>query len=53
MPLWISVPVVSILWLASWISGMNSTGSATQAHAVWIVTAIATVVLGLRLFRAP
>ena len=54
MPLWISVPIVLFLWLASWIAGINaSTGSAVQSYAVWTVTAIATLLLAVRLFRAP
>ncbi len=49
MPLWIWIPVVLLLWLASWIAGMNSTGSMEQAYAVWAAAAIATVLLGRRL----
>lgn len=32
---------------------MNSTGSTAQTYVVWIVTAIATLLLGLRLLRTP
>ena len=40
MPLWLSIPIVAILWLSSWISGLDfATGDRTQAYLMWGVTA--------------
>lgn len=53
MPLWLSIPVVAALWLSSWISGLDlATGDRTETYVIWGVTAIASVLLGLRLMRA-
>lgn len=53
MPLWLSIPVVAALWLSSWISGLDfATGDRTQAYVTWGVTAVASVLLALRLARA-
>ena len=52
MPLWISIPVVVALWLSSWISGLDTTGGGSEAYVIWSVTAIASVLLLLRLARA-
>jgi hypothetical protein len=51
MPLWVSIPVVAALWFSSWISGLDVTGDRADAYIIWIVTAIASVLLGLRLAR--
>jgi hypothetical protein len=52
MPLWLSIPVVALLWLSSWISGLDSaTGDRTQAYLTWAVTAIASVFLLISLLR--
>lgn len=52
MPLWLLIPVVIALWLSSWIFGLDSTGDPGNAYVIWSVTAIATVMLVFRLFRA-
>jgi hypothetical protein len=52
MPLWISIPVVAALWLWSWISGLDVTGDRGQVYLIWGVTAVASVLLTLRLVRA-
>jgi hypothetical protein len=51
MPLWVSIPVVAALWFSSWISGLDTTGDRAEAYVIWIVTAIASVLLVLRLAR--
>ena len=52
MPLWIAIPVVAVLWLWSWISGMDITADRGEAYVIWGVTAIASTLLMLRLVRA-
>jgi hypothetical protein len=52
MPLWLSIPVVAALWLSSWISALDVTGSQGDAYLVWSATAVATVLLGVRLARS-
>jgi hypothetical protein len=52
MPLWVSIPVVAALWLSSWISGLDTTGDRAEVYVIWSVTAIASVLLLLRLVRA-
>ena len=53
MPLWIAVPVVAALWVSSWISGLDvTTGSRGEVYVIWSVTAVASVLLLLRLTRA-
>ena len=52
MPLWIAVPVVAALWVSSWISGLDVTGSRSEVYIIWSVTAVASVLLLLRLVRA-
>jgi hypothetical protein len=52
MPLWVFIPVVAALWFSSWISGLDTTGNPLEAYLIWIVTAIASVLLVLRLVRA-
>jgi hypothetical protein len=52
MPLWLSIPIVIILWLSSWIAGLDlATGDRTQAYLTWGVTALAGVVLLVSLAR--
>lgn len=52
MPLWVSIPVVAALWLASWIYGLGfASGDSTEAYVVWSVTAIASALLLMRLTR--
>jgi hypothetical protein len=51
MPLWVCIPVVAALWFSSWISGLDVTGDRAEAYIIWIVTAIASVLLLLRLAR--
>jgi hypothetical protein len=51
MPLWISIPVVAVLWFSSWISGLDVTGDRAEAYVIWIVTVIASALLVLRLAR--
>ena len=52
MPLWLSIPVVAILWLSSWISGLDfATGDRTQAYLTWGVTAFASGMLLVSLLR--
>jgi hypothetical protein len=52
MPLWISIPVVAVLWLSSWISGLDfATGDPTQAYVTWGLTAVASTLLLLSLMR--
>lgn len=51
IPLWLCIPVVLGLWLSSWISLLDSTGSPHNSYIVWGATAIATVLLALRLAR--
>jgi hypothetical protein len=53
MPLWISIPVVAALWLSSWISGLDVTGNRGEVYLIWGVTAVASVLLAVRLLRAP
>ena len=52
MPLWVSIPVVVALWFSSWISGLDTTGDRAEAYVIWIVTAVASALLVLRLVRA-
>jgi hypothetical protein len=52
MPLWISIPLVAALWFSSWISGLDTTGDRLETYVIWIVTAVASVLLLLRLVRA-
>ena len=52
MPLWLSIPVVAMLWLSSWISRLDvASGDPTQAYLTWGVTALASVLLGISLMR--
>jgi hypothetical protein len=51
MLLWVSIPIVAALWISSWISGLDVTGDRAEAYVIWIVTAIASVALVLRLAR--
>ncbi|HEX6158388.1 MAG TPA: hypothetical protein VFZ54_20340 [Burkholderiales bacterium] len=52
MPLWLSVPIVAVLWLSSWISGLDfATGDRTQAYLTWGVTALASLLLLVSLVR--
>ena len=51
MPLWVAVPLVTGLWIASWISSLDSTGNLRDATMMWSVTAIATALLAMRLIR--
>jgi hypothetical protein len=52
MPLWLSIPVVAMLWLSSWISGLDfATGDRTQAYLMWGVTAFASGMLLVSLLR--
>jgi hypothetical protein len=52
MPLWLSIPVVAILWLSSWISGLDfATGDRMQAYVTWGVTVVASALLLLSLAR--
>jgi hypothetical protein len=52
MPLWVSIPVVVALWFSSWISGLDTTGDRAEAYVIWIVTAVASALLVVRLVRA-
>jgi hypothetical protein len=52
MPLWVSIPVVVALWFSSWISGLDTTGDRAEAYVMWIVTAVASALLVVRLVRA-
>lgn len=52
MPLWLSIPVVFALWLSSWISTLDPTGSFADNYIVWSVTAVATALLAMRLMRS-
>jgi hypothetical protein len=52
MPLWVSIPIVAALWFSSWIAGLDTTGDRAETYVIWIVTAIASVLLLLRLVRA-
>jgi hypothetical protein len=52
MPLWVTIPLVTGLWIASWISILDSTGSLFESQMTWFATAIATVLLATRLTRA-
>jgi len=52
MPLWIAVPVVAVLWVSSWISGLDVTGNRAEVYVIWSVTAAASVLLLVRLMRA-
>ena len=52
MPLWVAIPLVTGLWIASWISSLDSTGSLYESQMTWWATAIATVLLATRLRRA-
>jgi hypothetical protein len=52
MPLWLSIPVVAVLWLSSWISGLDLvSGSRTETYVIWIVTAVASALLAWSLVR--
>ena len=53
MPLWVSIPLVAALWVSSWISGLDVTESRAEVYVMWSATAIASVLLVLRLVRAP
>lgn len=45
IPLWISIPVVLGLWLSTWISSMDPTGSFQDSYILWGVTFAATAML--------
>jgi hypothetical protein len=51
MPLWVAIPVVVLLWVSSWISGLDTTGDRAEAYVTWAVTALASVLLVWRLTR--
>jgi hypothetical protein len=52
MPLWLSVPVVAVLWLSSWISGLDlSSGNRAETYVIWTVTAVASALLAWSLVR--
>ena len=52
VPLWLSVPIVAVLWLSSWISGLDlATGNRTETYLIWALTAVASVSLLLALAR--
>jgi hypothetical protein len=52
VPLWLSVPIVAVLWLSSWISGLDLTsGNRTETYLIWAVTAVASVFLLRNLAR--
>jgi|GraSoiStandDraft_11_1057310.scaffolds.fasta_scaffold112152_3 hypothetical protein len=48
IPLWLSVPVLLALWLSSWITGMDPTGSHQESTLLWAITAIATALVLLQ-----
>jgi len=52
VPLWLSVPIVVILWLSSWISGLDLvSGNRAETYVIWTVTAVASALLAWRLAR--
>jgi hypothetical protein len=52
MPLWLSVPVVAMLWFSSWISSLDLvSGNRTETYVIWAVTAVASALLAWSLAR--
>jgi hypothetical protein len=52
VPLWLSIPVVAVLWLSSWISGLDLvSGNRTETYLIWAVTALASGLLAWSLVR--
>ena len=49
LPLWLHIPLVLGLGLASWISGMDTTGAPGDTVILWTGTALLTGLLALRL----
>jgi hypothetical protein len=47
--LWLQLPLVLGLALVSWISGMDSTGTATQTYFLWAATALTGAFFAFRL----
>ena len=48
---WLQLAIVLALGLASWISGLDATGSGFESFILWAVTAVAASWLVLRLAR--
>jgi hypothetical protein len=51
MPIWLAIPLIGVLWLLSWISTLDPTGSFEGAYVLGSATAVATSWLALRLLR--
>jgi Flp pilus assembly protein protease CpaA len=49
IPIWLHVPLVLVLALVSWISGMDTTGNPTETSLLWAATALAAGQLVFRL----
>jgi hypothetical protein len=51
IPLWLSIPAVSGMWLSCWISLLDPTGSGHDNYLLWGATAIASGFVAMRLMR--
>ena len=51
MPLWLSLPVVVLLGVSSWISTLDPTGAPAVGLALWAATAVTAWPLVARLMR--
>ena len=51
MPIWLQLPLVFALAFISWISGLDSTGNATETSLLWALTALVTGHLVIRFLR--
>jgi hypothetical protein len=51
IPLWLSIPAVSGMWLSCWISLLDPTANGHENVLLWGATAIASGLLAMRLTR--
>lgn len=49
IPLWLQIPIVLALAIASWISSLDTTGNPGDAMLLWMATAVAGVLLAFKL----
>lgn len=49
IPLWLQIPIVLVLAIASWISSLDTTGDPSDAMLLWMATAVAGVLLAFKL----
>jgi FtsH-binding integral membrane protein len=49
IPLWLQIPIVLALAIASWITSLDTTGDPGDTMLLWMATAVAGVLLAFRL----